>query len=69
MGRENLLFESQLPFTPSRPTETLAFLRPHWKPEIKHNILSRVLHPPSIEHIDSDSGGRTSRGDHAEMTR
>ena len=42
---------------------------PHWQPEIEHNTLSRALRPTSIEHVDSNSGERTSRGDHAEMTR
>ncbi|EDR01049.1 uncharacterized protein LACBIDRAFT_333611 [Laccaria bicolor S238N-H82] len=37
---------------------------PHWKPEIKHNTLSRTLRPPSIEHIDYNSGGRTLHGNH-----
>ncbi|EDQ98807.1 uncharacterized protein LACBIDRAFT_335638 [Laccaria bicolor S238N-H82] len=37
---------------------------PHWKPEIKHNTLSHTLRPPSIEHVDYNSGGRTLHGNH-----
>ena len=42
---------------------------PHWQPEIEHNTLSRALRPPNVEHVDSNTGGRSSCGDHAEMTR
>jgi len=60
------LFESQLPFTQAYRDPGIP---PHRKPEMKHNALSRVLHPPSIEHVDSNNGGRTLRGGSAEMTR
>ena len=44
-----------------------SLIPPHWKPETKHNTLSHTLCPSSIEHINSNSGERTSHGDHTEM--
>jgi hypothetical protein len=60
------LFEPQLPFTQAHGNPGIL---PHWNPEIRHNALSRALGSPSIEHVDSNNGGRTLRGGRAEMTR
>jgi len=63
--KSNLL-EPQLPFTQAHGNPSIP---PHWEPETIHNALSRALHPTSIEHVDSNNGGRTLRGRGAEMTR
>ena len=58
-------FGPQLPFTQAHGNPGI----PHWEAEIKNNTLSSALHPPSIEHVDSNNGGRALRGGSAEMTR
>ena len=60
------LFESQLPFTQVHGNPGIP---PHWKLEIKHKALSPAVRSPSIEHVDSNSGGMSLRGGITTMTR
>jgi hypothetical protein len=48
------LCEPQLPFTQAHGNPGIP---PHWKPEIKHNALSRALRSPSSEHVNYNNVG------------